>query len=196
MPFRASCDGPPTQQIIHNNTLDVGIRDAEASAVQINPHLYYTSTKYYSSPSAKMMPWMMAHQSQVGEISMNLVLDFPVWKTPVKNPTDVSSLELWFSRSNGREAGGGKLSPPTTRRDGALRPGREGGGHRATFILDGASPASSPARHTSRTSRLSLCCLVYKNKRDENHFRRSPGPQGRAEQNYYFSSKFVVRTWD
>ena len=31
-----------------------------------------------------------------------------------------------------------KLSPPTTR-DGALRPGREGGGHRVTFILDGAS---------------------------------------------------------
>ena len=59
----------------HNNTLDVGIRDAEASAVQINPHLYYTSPKYYSSPSAKMMPWMMAHHI-IPEISVNSIFPF------------------------------------------------------------------------------------------------------------------------
>ena len=108
MPFRASCDGPPTQQIIHNNTLDVGIWDAEASAVQINPHLYDTSTKYYSSPSAKMMPWMMAHHiSQVWEISMNLVLDFSRLDISMENSseksTDVSSGVVVFTfKRNGQ----------------------------------------------------------------------------------------------
>jgi len=54
--------------------------------------------------------------------------------------TDVSSGVVGFTfKWADREAGGVKLSPPTTTRDGALRPGREGGGHRATFILDGAS---------------------------------------------------------
>ena len=74
----------------------------------------------------------------------------------MKNPpTDVSSGVVVFTfkwERADREAGGGKLSPPTTRRDGALRPGREGGGHRATFILDGAAAADPIYRDAIRAS--------------------------------------------
>ena len=127
-----------------------GTRRPQPSKSILTSVLHSTTQYYTTSTRSKMgllMMMMMAHQNHLREgrsCGIRDILDFSVWKTPNREkspPPTVFLLLLWFSRSNGNGQIGKqeRPSPPTTR-DGALRPGRETGGHRrVTFILDGAS---------------------------------------------------------